>query len=113
LIELAEHLRFNIQNFAIQYFEGNGPDKIKHDRTDFFKRYTEPVKNHEQYLLSPERCSSLMQRFLWKVVALHIFDNFRWAGEAADAAHKLSKVLMRPGTPLLKTITRGLRPNPT
>ncbi len=101
LIELAEGLRFNIQNFAIQYFEGNGPDKIKFDETDFFKRYIEPVKDHDQFLQSPERCSSLIQRFLWKVVALHIFDNFRWAGEAGDAARKLATVL-RPGTSLAK-----------
>jgi len=92
-MELAEGLRFNIQNFAIQYFEGNGPYEIAYEKTDLFKRYIEPVKDHKRYLISPERCSGLIQRFLWKVVALHIFGNFCWAGEAADAAHKLSTVL--------------------
>ncbi|KAL4781260.1 hypothetical protein BJX76DRAFT_360039, partial [Aspergillus varians] len=85
LIELTSRLRYNIRNFAIQYFggelKGNGPSFEKTKAWDAYMASTTPGSLNFELLLISERRQSVIQAFLWRFIAGQVFDNFRWAGE--------------------------------
>ncbi|RYP67403.1 hypothetical protein DL770_008630 [Monosporascus sp. CRB-9-2] len=97
LIDLATQLRYNIRNFAIQYFGGDIRQKVKMEKTGYLKKYmqlTTPGSNgYEVYLHSPTKCPSIVQAFLWRILVGEIFDEFRWAGNASDHVWNLCSIL--------------------
>jgi hypothetical protein len=98
LIQLATQLRYNIRSFAIQYFEGDLHNEWREENTSFWDYMcdtTSGTKAYQAYLMSPSRCSSIIQSFLWRVLKGRIFGKFRWAGRVSEHARKLC-IALRP-----------------
>jgi len=99
LIDLATQLRYNIRSFAIQYFGGALPNNVKMQNTEFFECYMQPATPgtdaYRVYLRSPGKCPSIVQAFLWRVLASEIFDKFLWAGNISRRVSRLCD-LLRP-----------------
>ncbi|KAL2826691.1 hypothetical protein BDW59DRAFT_160883 [Aspergillus cavernicola] len=101
LIELTTRLRYNIRNFAIQYFGGElkGKPKVgdKPKCWDPYMATTTPGNlDCEAFLLS-ERRPNAIQAFLWRFIVYQIFDNFRWAGENGITLRHLCLALRPEG----------------
>ncbi|KAF5977538.1 hypothetical protein FBULB1_6470 [Fusarium bulbicola] len=60
LVELINHLRLNIRDLSIQYFDER--------------------KGYMRYLESPTRSHEVVQAFLWRVIVHEIFEKFEWLG---------------------------------
>ncbi|KAL3455941.1 hypothetical protein BJX64DRAFT_294551 [Aspergillus heterothallicus] len=101
LIDLTQQLRYNIRNFAIQYFGGelkNGKPTLE-SKPAYWDKYMAPTTpgslDCEVLIMSSERRPSVVQAFLWRFLAGHIFDQFRWAAENAITLRNLCR-LLRP-----------------
>ncbi|RDW79308.1 uncharacterized protein DSM5745_06160 [Aspergillus mulundensis] len=85
LIELTTRLRYNIRNFALQYFDGElkGP-RPRFDKPKVWDKYMQTTTPEpldcEAFMIS-ERRPSAVQAFLWRFLVGEVFDHFRWAGE--------------------------------
>ncbi|KAL4903138.1 hypothetical protein BDW74DRAFT_156713 [Aspergillus multicolor] len=85
LIELTTRLRYNIRNFALQYFDGElkGP-RPSFDKPKVWDKYmqtTTPEPSDCEAFMISERRPSAVQAFLWRFLVGEVFDHFRWAGE--------------------------------
>jgi hypothetical protein len=81
LIDLTNQLRYDIRGFAIQFFEGEIRKKPKWQSTDYWDYIllaTGYSTVHDNYLLSNDRCPSLIQAFIWKFLFGRVFEHFRW-----------------------------------
>ncbi len=81
LIRLAKQLRFNIQSFSIQYFQGKlGKDVKFPQKADFWNKHmttaVEGDNTLQYYLRSQRRCPSIIQAYLWSVFKEQLFDCF-------------------------------------
>ncbi|KAI1214572.1 uncharacterized protein F4807DRAFT_403794 [Annulohypoxylon truncatum] len=77
LKEMALQLRYNIRNFAIQYFG----DPVGYRRAETYPDYVYYLPEYyELYLTRPENYPTVVQAFLWDVLTYKIFNRFRWAG---------------------------------
>ncbi|KAF5589836.1 uncharacterized protein FSUBG_11038 [Fusarium subglutinans] len=85
LVELINHLRLNIRDLSIQYFDGIA---LKGDRFTVYQPHyfnhlnntTLERKGYMRYLESPTRSHEVVQAFLWRVIVHEIFDKFEWLG---------------------------------
>ncbi|KAF5703343.1 hypothetical protein FMUND_13042 [Fusarium mundagurra] len=85
LVELINHLRLNIRDLSIQYFDGIA---LKGDRFTFYKpdyfshlnNTTLERKGFMRYLESSTRSHEVVQAFLWRVIVHEIFEKFEWLG---------------------------------
>ncbi|KAL2808091.1 hypothetical protein BJX63DRAFT_410501 [Aspergillus granulosus] len=101
LIDLTMQLRYNIRNFAIQYFGGElAKGKLNlESKPAYWDRYMAPTTpgnlDCEALIMSNERRPSVVQAFLWRFLVGHIFDQFRWAADNAITLRNLCR-LLRP-----------------
>ncbi|KAL3474036.1 hypothetical protein BJX99DRAFT_232293 [Aspergillus californicus] len=100
LIELTTRLRYNIRNFAIQYFGGElKASKPKLDKPKAWDPYmaTTTQGSECEALLFSERRPSVIQAFIWRFIVGQVFDNFRWAGEKGVTLRNLCLSLRPEG----------------
>ncbi|KAI0833090.1 hypothetical protein F5Y06DRAFT_301350 [Hypoxylon sp. FL0890] len=80
LVSMVRQLQYNIRGFAVQYFSEPFPDfglMPKPNYADYLpERYI-------LYLRRSENCPTIVQSFVWHVLASEVFDQFRWAGCAS------------------------------
>ncbi|KAL4988108.1 hypothetical protein BDW68DRAFT_187438 [Aspergillus falconensis] len=100
LIELTMRLRYNIKNFALQYFDGElkGP-KPRFDKPKIWDKYmqtTTPEPIDCEILMLSERRPSAVQAFIWRFLVGEVFDHFRWAGELGVTLRNMC-LFLRPG----------------
>lgn len=87
LKEMALQLRYNIRNFAIQYFSEPSSRSLPVFRGN---KYDDCMPEHcELYLKQPEQYPLLVEHFLWRVLADHVFDRFLWAGASSQGLNDL------------------------
>ncbi|KAG5745889.1 hypothetical protein H9Q70_011421 [Fusarium xylarioides] len=85
LVELINHLRLNIRDLSIQYFDGvtlKG-DTFTSYRPDYFKylENTTPERGGFMRCLKlSTRSHEVVQAFLWRVIVFEIFERFEWLG---------------------------------
>ncbi|KAI1414509.1 hypothetical protein F5Y13DRAFT_188173 [Hypoxylon sp. FL1857] len=73
-------LHFNIQSFAIQYFD----EPRLYSRAEQKHSYEKYMPLHfKSYLVWPENYPVVIQAFIWNVLTEEVFDRFRWAGRAS------------------------------
>ncbi|KAL4883557.1 hypothetical protein BJY04DRAFT_26890 [Aspergillus karnatakaensis] len=101
LIELTTRLRYNIRNFAIQYFGGELKAKPKLDTKpknwDVYMAANTPTpQDCERFLLSDRR-PSIIQAYLWRFLVTDVFDCFRWAGDNAITMRNMCRLLRPDG----------------
>jgi hypothetical protein len=102
LIELTTRLRYNIKNFALQYFDGElkGP-RPRFDRPKIWDKYMQTITPEPldcETLMLSERRPSAVQAFIWRFLVGDVFDHFRWAGELGVVLRRMCHEL-RPGMP--------------
>ncbi|KAL5338346.1 hypothetical protein BJX70DRAFT_366852 [Aspergillus crustosus] len=103
LIELTSRLRYNVRNFAIQYFSGEVKMKTrlkpenKPKLWDTYMGATTPVPQDCELFLLSDRRPSVIQAFLWRFLVGAIFDNFRWAGETGISLRNMCRSLRPDG----------------
>jgi hypothetical protein len=103
LIDQTTQLRYNIRNFAIQYFGGElrkGRSKFE-TKPAYWDKYMMPTTagdplGCEVLMMSPERRPSVVEAFLWRFLVGHVFDQFRWAADYGIALRSLCR-LLSPG----------------
>ncbi|KAL4944939.1 hypothetical protein BDV06DRAFT_185947 [Aspergillus oleicola] len=99
LIDLAMQLRYNIRNFAIQYFSADGKGKVnKFEKGREWEKYmatTTPEPSDCEVFLLSERRPSVIQAFIWRFFVGQVFDHFRWAGETGVTMRNLC-LFLRP-----------------
>ncbi|KAL4744873.1 hypothetical protein BDW72DRAFT_208658 [Aspergillus terricola var. indicus] len=100
LIELTTRLRYNIKNFALQYFDGElkGP-RPRFDKPKIWAKYMQTITPEPldcEILMLSERRSSAVQAFIWRFLVGEVFDHFRWAGEHGVTLWRMCRFL-RPG----------------
>ncbi|KAL4975546.1 hypothetical protein BDW66DRAFT_167051 [Aspergillus desertorum] len=100
LIELTTRLRYNIKNFALQYFDGELKEpRPKFDKPKLWDKYmqtTTPEPLDCELLMLSERRPSAVQAFIWRFLVGEVFDNFRWAGELGITLRNMC-LFLRPG----------------
>ncbi|CVK98755.1 uncharacterized protein FMAN_08459 [Fusarium mangiferae] len=85
LVELINHLRLNIRDLSIQYFDGivwKGDRFIFYEPGYFYhlNNTTLESKGFMRYLESSTTSHEVVQGFLWTVIVHEIFDKFEWLG---------------------------------
>ncbi|KAL4813280.1 hypothetical protein BDW67DRAFT_168595 [Aspergillus spinulosporus] len=101
LIELTTRLRYNIKNFALQYFDGElkGP-RPRFDKPKVWDKYMQTITpeplNCEVLMLSDRRPSAV-QAFIWRFLVGDVFDHFRWAGELGATLRRMCHELRPEG----------------
>ncbi|KAL6232784.1 hypothetical protein BDW75DRAFT_232501 [Aspergillus navahoensis] len=100
LIELTTRLRYNIKNFALQYFDGElKRPRPRFDKPKIWDKYmqaTTPEPLDCEILLLSERRPSAVQAFIWRFLVGEVFDHFRWAGELGVTLRNMC-LFLRPG----------------
>ncbi|KAF4502463.1 hypothetical protein FAGAP_1315 [Fusarium agapanthi] len=94
LVELINHLRLNIRDLSIQYFDGitiKGDTSTSY-RPDYFKHLSNSTLERDgfmQYLKLSIRSHEVVQAFLWRVIVFEVFEKFDWLGAdtSADFRH--------------------------
>lgn len=87
LKDMTTQLRYNIRNFALQYFsDPPSPDRFT-PKGSKYDRYV--PSNYKSYLEQPYHCPQLVEKFLWRVLVYDVFDRFLWAGDSALALDHL------------------------
>ncbi|KAL4737164.1 hypothetical protein BDV11DRAFT_206998 [Aspergillus similis] len=100
LIELTTRLRYNIKNFALQYFDGElkGP-RPKFDKPKIWDKYMQVITPEPldcENLMLSERRPNAVQAFIWRFLVGEVFDHFRWAGELGATLRNMC-LFLRPG----------------
>ncbi|CAK7210983.1 hypothetical protein SCUCBS95973_000976 [Sporothrix curviconia] len=103
LTQKARELRQDIRDFAIQYFAGDFDDPAKNEhpptRTETklgeFMFGITPLDPFESFLVSPTRCSSAIESFLWVILVKTVFGGWYWAGAGRLPLHDVF-AWMRP-----------------
>ncbi|KAL4962024.1 uncharacterized protein BDV14DRAFT_112200 [Aspergillus stella-maris] len=99
LIDLTMQLRYNIRNFAIQYFGSDGKEKVgKFEKGKEWEKYmatTTPESSDCEVFLLSEWRSSVIQAFIWRFLVGQVFDHFRWAGETGITMRNMC-LFLRP-----------------
>ncbi|KAL4931806.1 uncharacterized protein BDV17DRAFT_288390 [Aspergillus undulatus] len=100
LIDLTTRLRYNIRNFAIQYFGGelSGKKTPQSERSKEWEKYmvtTTPEPSDVEVFLLSERRPAVIQGFLWRFLVDQVLDHFRWAGETGVTLRNLC-LFLRP-----------------
>ncbi|KAL4993917.1 hypothetical protein BDV10DRAFT_197915 [Aspergillus recurvatus] len=100
LIELTTRLRYNIKNFALQYFDGElqGP-RPRFDKPKIWDKYMQTTTSEPldcEILMLSERRPSAVQAFIWRFLVGEVFDHFRWAGELGVTLRNMC-LFLRPG----------------
>ncbi|KAL2133199.1 hypothetical protein VTI74DRAFT_2773 [Chaetomium olivicolor] len=103
LIERTTHLRFNIRNFAILYFEGPPPQEMRLanggvDKAGLFQVFISNIEEVDHYLYSEERCPTIIEAFLWRFLTKNVFGLFLWASTVAKPLAQLSAFLRPKST---------------
>ncbi|KAF5548877.1 hypothetical protein FMEXI_4548 [Fusarium mexicanum] len=85
-VELINHLRLNIRDLSIQYFDGIAlkGDRFTVCKPHYFNHLNDTTlerKGCMRYLESPTRSHEVVQAFLWRVIVHEIFDKFERLGE--------------------------------
>ncbi|KAF5695333.1 hypothetical protein FDENT_415 [Fusarium denticulatum] len=102
LVELINHLRLNIRDLSIQYFDGIA---LKGDRFTYYEpdyvnhlnSTTPERKGFMRYLESSTRSHEVIQAFLWRVIVHEIFEKFEWLGaDTSDDFRHLRHALKPP-----------------
>ena len=83
---LIKGLRYNMRNFAIQYFSGKLSKPPEFDRNSLWQKCMESIidgsnEAYMEYVNCPDRRPSIVQAFLWRVLNREVFYNFKWAGK--------------------------------
>ncbi|KAL4949242.1 hypothetical protein BDW69DRAFT_198241 [Aspergillus filifer] len=98
LIDLTTQLRYNIRNFAIQYFGSDGKKVGKFEKGKEWEKYmatTTPEPSDCEVFLLSERRPSVIQAFIWRFLVGQVFDHFRWAGETGITMRNMC-LFLRP-----------------
>ncbi|CBF78519.1 hypothetical protein AN7371.2 [Aspergillus nidulans FGSC A4] len=100
LIELTTRLRYNIKNFAFQYFDGEMKgQRPRFDKPKIWDKYMQTITPDPldcEVLMLSERRPSAVQAFIWRFLVGDVFDRFRWAGELGVTLRRMCLEL-RPG----------------
>ncbi|KAF4436065.1 hypothetical protein FACUT_6756 [Fusarium acutatum] len=110
LVELINHLRLNIRDLSIQYFDGIA---LKGDRFTFYEPdYLKHLDNTTlerdgfmRYLKSSTKSHEVVQAFLWRVIVFEIFEKFEWLGAETSADFRHLRHGLKP--PLLVNTEGG------
>ncbi|RBA17610.1 hypothetical protein FPRO05_11325 [Fusarium proliferatum] len=111
LVELINHLRLNIRDLSIQYFDGIA---FKGDRFTFYEpdyvnhlsNTTLERKGFMRYLESSTRSHEVVQAFLWRVIVHEVFDKFEWLGADTSEDFRHLRYGLKP--PLLANTQGGV-----
>lgn len=85
-------LRYNIRNFAFQYFGDELPNRLLKKNSKLLKPFLELVLNENillEYLSSSEKRPFIIQAYMWKVLNGRLFDTFLWAGHEGNSIMRL------------------------
>jgi hypothetical protein len=100
LEELIARLRYNIRNFAIQYFSGALAKPLRIVPNLLWENCMEPITEgtgvYLDHLKSLDQRASVVQAFLWRILVRHVFNQFRWAGSASHSILELYEALENP-----------------
>ncbi|KAF5634276.1 hypothetical protein F52700_5999 [Fusarium sp. NRRL 52700] len=114
LVELINHLRLNIRDLSIQYFDGialKGDRFIYHEPDYLYhlNNTTPERKGFMRHLESSTRSHEVIQAFLWRAIVYEILNKFEWLGaETSDDFRHLRHALKPP----LLANTQGGPPQP-
>ena len=81
-------LRYNIRNFAFQYFGDELPGRLLEKNPQLLEPFSELVSNKRvllDYLLSSGKRAFIIQAYMWKFLYIRLFDTFIWAGHGRRA----------------------------
>ncbi|KAF4982164.1 hypothetical protein FZEAL_2141 [Fusarium zealandicum] len=102
LVDLITQLRFNIRDFAIQFFDGNAlKDKLQPEEPhylEYLEHTTSEKDGYLPYLQSPEQCHQVIQAFIWKVLIEEVFNSFAWVGGTASDKVFILRNMLKPKT---------------
>ncbi|KAF5253505.1 hypothetical protein FANTH_1576 [Fusarium anthophilum] len=107
LVELINHLRLNIRDLSIQYFDGIAPkgDPLTVYQPHYFNHLNNTTKGYMRYLKSPTRSHEVVQAFLWRVIFHEIFEKFEWLGADTSDDFRHLRYGLKP--PLLENPQGG------
>lgn len=108
LARLANHLRNDIENFSLEFFNANNAEKITSpDRLDYLN-LPEPLltfmatmgasseKDARKWVASIQNKSMrsrIMKKFVWKFLLQWVFGRFLWMGDLHGAAHRIARTI--------------------
>ncbi|KAF5627567.1 hypothetical protein F25303_10757 [Fusarium sp. NRRL 25303] len=115
LVELVNHLRLNIRDLSIQYFDGIAfkGDRFTFYEPDYFNHLSNTTlerKGFMRYLESSTRSHEVVQAFLWRVIVHEIFERFEWLGAGTSDDFRHLRHGLKP--PLLANTQEGSPPLP-
>lgn len=101
LLDMVRPLRSDIQSFAIKYFSDDLPRgfsmrQLQGGYARYMKYCTPNARIFSGYVRSSKKCPSLVQAFIWKVLAHEVLGRFRWAGSVRDHVDGLNHFLKLP-----------------
>ncbi|KAL4807450.1 hypothetical protein BDV18DRAFT_158668 [Aspergillus unguis] len=97
LVDGATRLRYNVRNFAIQYFDGEAEVvRLVVESPRLWDKYVRVLGSDVERLLC-ERRPSVIQAIIWRFLVGQVFDNFRWAGQTGLALRDMCLTLRPEG----------------
>lgn len=115
LEEMIIRLRYNIRSFAIQYFSGAIPKRLKFEVNSLWKRCKEPITGGSDgcldYMESSEKRTHIVQAFLWRIIVYRVLNRFRSAGTAWHSMLEMYELLENParGSLMSSTDAEGVK----
>ncbi|KAL3469150.1 hypothetical protein BJX99DRAFT_81752 [Aspergillus californicus] len=86
---LIQQLRYSIRDFAVLHFAGNRHIRVPSDSIRTWETCMIPTTPgthaYKEYLMSPDRCHSIIQGMIWRLLALQVFGQFVWAGKTGES----------------------------
>ncbi|KAI0552466.1 hypothetical protein F4679DRAFT_581376 [Xylaria curta] len=95
-IDSVTQLRYNIRNFASQYFEGKAPPGSKNLTTGNLSTYMLETTEDDlylDYLMSPSQGPFVVQSFLWRLLVGEVFEKFCWAPRLQESMATIYETL--------------------
>ncbi|KAK7990383.1 hypothetical protein PG990_014663 [Apiospora arundinis] len=106
LIKAVYHLRYEIQNFSMQYFAVTSSKQFVDAPNNVYWKYmietTPHIHGYRDHLKSKVRGENVIQSFLWRLLAGEVFDKFRWVARLQEPMSRIYETL-RPDVVMPET----------
>jgi len=100
LIKAVYHLRYEIQNFSMQYFAVTSSKQFVDAPNNVYWKYmietTPHIHGYRDHLKSKIRGENVIRSFLWRLLAGEVFEKFRWVARLQEPMSRIYETL-RPG----------------
>ncbi|KAF4947058.1 hypothetical protein FGADI_10688 [Fusarium gaditjirri] len=101
LVELINHLRLDIRDLSIQYFDGVAfkGDRFTAHKPSYLRHLDSTTLERDgflRYVKSSTRSHEVIQAFLWRVIVIEIFERFEWLGADTSTDFRLLRHDLKP-----------------